>query len=283
MPSPVVSHLASPLLSRLRTLQLSIRSAIRRLAATGALRRTNGMRSFAASRSGVAAVEFALVLPFLFLLYIGVVETTQYVAADRKSIIFAKTLSDLTSQPISTDPVFGPFVNDAARDNIFALGTATLYPFSPTNAVMRITQFAIDNNGGNPRAFIDWMDTCTWQTNGTCVYGNNNAVFPGPVAPCDTDSTIARDQMTPNSYLIRGEISYHYTPIMAGLFATTVGGTDGYFNFMPRGGFQFVNETHSAPRSNVPIIRVFADGSSTYKNLDGTANDVPQRCPAYRP
>ena len=236
------------------------------------------IRAFAANRSGVAAVEFALILPLLFMLYIGVVETTQYVAADRKSIIFARTLSDLTSQPIKQNAINEYIVDDGTLDNIFALGVATLFPFAATNAAMRVTQFAIDNNNGNPRAFVDWIETCTWQSDGTCNRAPNTNFANANEQRCDIDGTVAKDQLTPNTFLIRGEVSYHYTPIMAGLFATSVGGTDGYFNFLAKDGLQLSNSINSAPRTRQAIVREFSNGSSTSKKSDGTDNTAAKFC-----
>ena len=249
----------------------------------------SGLKRFASDPSGVAAVEFALILPFMFLLYVGLVETTQYVSADRKSIIMARTLSDLTAQPNNLDldqtslTYNKPIVTDTTRTSIFSLATATFYPFDATNAAMRITQFAIDNNNGAPRAFTDWMETCTWQANATCSYGPNS-VFTTPNAQrCDIDPTVDQDHRTVNSYVIRGEVSYHYKPILASLFASSVGGTDGYFNFLPSGGIDLFNRTYASPRSNEPIIRKFNDGSSTYKLADGTPNDARSACPNFKP
>jgi len=243
---------------------------------------------FRRDRSGVAAVEFALILPIMFLLYIGVVETTQYVSADRKAVIFSRALSDLTSQPTDIDLTAGsptngaPIFNNNDRDTIFAFATATLFPFAATNAAMRITQFAIDNNNGAPRAFVDWQETCTWNGNG-CTYGNN-ALFAAPTTRCSIDGSLGADLLTPNTYLIRGEVQYHYTPIMAGLFSSTTGGSDGFFNFLPSGGIQLYNVTYARPRSNAPIIRVYTDGSSTLMKADKvTANDAPTVCAGFKP
>lgn len=254
-----------------------------------ARRATAILSRFARARSGVAAVEFALLLPFMFMLYIGLVETTQYVTADRKAIIFSRTLADLTSQPTNIDLVTGsptngqPVLTDTNRDNIFAFATATLFPFAATNAAMRITQFAIDNNGGAPRAFVDWQETCTWQATSTCTYGASG-LFAAPTARCAIDGSVDADLLTANTYLIRGEVSYHYAPILTALFATTEGGSDGYLNFLPSGGFQLYTRVFARPRSNVPIIRVYTDGSSTLKKADKvTANDAPTVCPGFKP
>src|ERR1700722_18570994 len=50
------------------------------------------------STSGIAATEFAMILPILLVLFFGVVEISNGVAAYRKVTLMAHTLSDLTSQ-----------------------------------------------------------------------------------------------------------------------------------------------------------------------------------------
>ena len=243
---------------------------------------------FARSEAGVAAVEFALILPIMFLLYAGVVELTQYIAADRKSTVFSRTLSDLSAQPFQDQQAASPtyllpVFDDTTRTSVFGFAAAVLYPFTAPGAAMRITQFAIDNNNGAPRAFIDWQETCTWQSNSSCVFGTN-AVFPAPSARCQPDATLAAGLLTPNSYLIRAEVSFHYDPVLPGLFTSAKNGTTGYFSFFDGDGVELKNVTFSRPRSNGPIIRKYSDGSSTYRKADGTtANDAPTICTSYKP
>ena len=245
------------------------------------------MERFRRHAAGVAAVEFALILPLMFLLYIGVVELTQYVAADRKSALFSRTLSDLTAQPVPDQQLnvptsLLPVFDNTARDSVFSFAAAVLYPFSATNAAMRITQFAIDNNNGAPRAFIDWQETCTWQSGGTCVYADN-ALFAAPKTRCMIDATLDAGLLTANSYIIRAEVSFHHSPVMPGLFSSGTNGTQGYFNFFDADGIQLKNVTYSRPRSNGPIIRKYPDGSSTLRKANGTANDAAAVCPGFKP
>jgi Flp pilus assembly protein TadG len=49
-------------------------------------------------RRGLAAVEFALVVPLMLVLFFGALEFSSGVAVDRKVTLVARTLSDLTTQ-----------------------------------------------------------------------------------------------------------------------------------------------------------------------------------------
>ena len=59
------------------------------------------VRGLLNDRSGLAAVEFAMVFPIMVVMYFGVVEFSSAIAVDRKATQVARTLSDLTSQSIS--------------------------------------------------------------------------------------------------------------------------------------------------------------------------------------
>src|ERR1700759_3156562 len=71
---------------------------------------------------GVAATEFAVVVPIMLVLFFGTVEFSSGVAVDRKVTLMARTLSDLTSQNIS--------VTDTQLTNIFNASTGIMTPYS---------------------------------------------------------------------------------------------------------------------------------------------------------
>ena len=56
------------------------------------------VRGLLDDRSGLAAVEFAMVFPIMVVMFFGVVEFSAAIAVDRKATQVARTLSDLTSQ-----------------------------------------------------------------------------------------------------------------------------------------------------------------------------------------
>ena len=54
----------------------------------------------AGDERGVSAVEFAMLLPLMLTLYLGAVEISQGIGADRKVTLTARTVADLVSQVI---------------------------------------------------------------------------------------------------------------------------------------------------------------------------------------
>src|ERR1700744_5640707 len=85
-----------------------------------------------ADRRGVAAIEFAMIVPIMLVLFFGTVEFSSGVAIDRKVSLMAHTLADLTSQ---SQPMG---ITDAELSNFFAASAAIMTPYSaaPTQAII---------------------------------------------------------------------------------------------------------------------------------------------------
>jgi Flp pilus assembly protein TadG len=88
---------------------------------------------------GVAAMEFALIAPFMFLLYFGLAELTLGMMAGRRAGHAASVVGDLVTQTGS--------VNATEMTDIFSVGNAILKPFPTTPLKMRITSVKADTNG----------------------------------------------------------------------------------------------------------------------------------------
>src|ERR1700733_6018530 len=72
--------------------------------------------------SGIAATEFAVIVPLMLVMFFGTVEFSSGVAVDRKVTLIARTLSDLTSQGLTA--------TDCTLSNSFVAATSILYPLS---------------------------------------------------------------------------------------------------------------------------------------------------------
>ena len=73
-------------------------------------------------QKGVAAVEFALILPVMLLMYFGSAEVTKGILVNRKVTIATRTISDLLAQTQSTP------VTDLTIAQIFSAATAVMGP-----------------------------------------------------------------------------------------------------------------------------------------------------------
>ena len=78
-------------------------------------------RDFVNNCGGVAAVEFAFIVPLMLVLFFGTIDFSQGVAVSRKVTIMARTLADLTSQNTS--------VTTTQLNNFFTASTAVMTPY----------------------------------------------------------------------------------------------------------------------------------------------------------
>lgn len=142
-------------------------------------------RGFRADRRGVSAVEFALILPVMLLLYLGGFEVLQGIAINRMVALTAQTVTNLVSQytTISTSSQMPDILNAA---------TQVLTPYPVANAVVVVSCITIDSSG---KATVSWSQAKngTARTVGTVI-----------TVPAALD--------TPNTTLILGETTYSYTP-----------------------------------------------------------------------
>ena len=89
----------------------------------------------------IAAVEFALIAPFLILLYLGSVDLTVGLSTDRKLTNLAGILTDLVARGAVDD------VSDALVNDYFEAAIPIMRPHDPTITGMRITIATVDESG----------------------------------------------------------------------------------------------------------------------------------------
>jgi Flp pilus assembly protein TadG len=143
-----------------------------------------GLRGFLRDRSGLSAMEFALLLPLMIALDLGCVEVGNGLSAQFKTTLAARTVADLASQ-YST-------INNATMANILGASSAVLTPFSSANAVVIVSEVTTDAKGN---ATITWSDAL----NGTARQAGSSVTLPATVAQ-------------PNISLLWGEVTFPYTP-----------------------------------------------------------------------
>lgn len=103
--------------------------------------------SFKHDTRGVSAVEFALLAPFMIALYLGSVQLTLGLTADRKVSQVANSVADLVTQD--------DFITDADLVDIYAAADAILNPFDTAPLSLRITSIRMD---ADEEIFVDWSD-----------------------------------------------------------------------------------------------------------------------------
>jgi len=105
------------------------------------------LRDFARNNRGVAALEFALIAPFMILLYLGAVEISLALSIDRKITSTASAIADLVAQ----DDV----VTNGEMASILNAGNAIIAPFDAAPLQMRVTSVFMDMAGD---VSVQWSD-----------------------------------------------------------------------------------------------------------------------------
>jgi len=136
-----------------------------------------------ADRSGIAATEFAVIVPVMLVMFFGTVEISSAVAVNRKVTLMARTLSDLTSQSTS--------VSNTDLTGFFAAskGIMTPYPSAPT--LSTISELYVVP--GSLVVKVLWSQGSAPRGAGTTI-------------------TIPAELKVGGTYLIFSEVSYRYVP-----------------------------------------------------------------------
>jgi len=139
---------------------------------------------FAREARGLAALEFALLLPVMLTLFLGSYEVTNAVAIQRKVTLTARTLADLASQFTS--------IANSDMSNILNASSDIIAPYASANLQVVVSELSINAQG---QASVVWSSTL----NGTALAVGQVVTIPSSLA-------------VPNTYLLLGQASYSYNP-----------------------------------------------------------------------
>jgi Flp pilus assembly protein TadG len=165
---------------------------------------------------GNSAVEFAVIVPVMLVMFFGTIELSSGVAVDRKTTLVARPLSDLTSQATNpTSQTLAPDVTDSYILNVFTAAIAILQPYSAPPATATISEIYVDSTG---RATIQWSKAATFgaaATQATLVTSSRNVN--------DVVTTLVPSQLlVKKTYLILSEVNYTYTPAVGYVMKTAI-------------------------------------------------------------
>lgn len=140
---------------------------------------------------GVAAVEFAMIVPIMFALFIGSVEFSQAITVDRRVTQIASSTADLVAREKS--------VTTAQLDQIMSIATILMQPYDASK--LKITLVSV-----GAKATDNTITKVCWSYNfhgGTHTYANGT-VYPLPSA----------DIVDKGGSVMVAEVEYDYTPLI---------------------------------------------------------------------
>jgi Flp pilus assembly protein TadG len=168
------------------------------------------------AQAGTAAVEFALVLPIMLMLYIGFVEVSALISVDRKLQSSAGALGDLVAR--SDTSISATLLTDYFQA---ASGIMTPHPTAGLRQVVTLTEVSADGT----KACVKWSRQ---YFNG--VYG----VGPHAVN-CSFTLPAAMRNVAKGKFVVVAEGYYNYPPLYGLAFDQTINLYRENF-FMPRFG-----------------------------------------------
>lgn len=154
----------------------------------------------------MAAVEFALILPVLVLLYLGGVEVTQAIAIDRKVTITARAVADLVAQASNNRTVTSTgaatVLTTSEINDVMNAAKAVMAPYGSSELKVTISGIYVNSSKA---AKVSWSRAL----NTTARPDNQSITLPTALAQ-------------PETHLILAEVSYDYAPIFGYVMTSTI-------------------------------------------------------------
>ena len=147
--------------------------------------RPRRLRDLVADRSGLSAIEFALVLPIMVALYLGGTELSHMMTVDRKVTAAASAVGDLVAQTT--------VVNRNEMDNIYDAAGMILSPYDTASLTMVVSSVEVTDRGDK----VQWSD----------------ALHKSPRAR-NSEVSLPEGVRIEGTTLILAEVEYTYTPTL---------------------------------------------------------------------
>lgn len=153
------------------------------------------LTAFRDNHRAVAAVEFALMVPVMMTVWVGMVVSTDAMTADKKVSSLTRTLADMTTQMQA--------VSQSDMDSIFQATEAVLWP-QPAQAMgMRVISYDIDGAG---KVFVDWSAVPT----DSALRGTFSAL-----ARCTVVTTLPAGLVIARTSIVMAEVTMDYKASVA--------------------------------------------------------------------
>jgi len=151
------------------------------------------LRKFIYDRKGLAALEFALIAPFLLLLYFGVVDLANWYMSHRRLVLAGSTMADLTTQSAGT-------VTVSDLDKYWTSVGDIIAPMTATNVNLTMRNYR--KEGSSARG--EW------------IY--NEGASCSELPPAEQLVAIAASEMTEGNDILVAEVCTTLSPIVLQVF-----------------------------------------------------------------
>ncbi|HEX4861495.1 MAG TPA: TadE/TadG family type IV pilus assembly protein [Rhizomicrobium sp.] len=160
------------------------------------------LKRIRAAQGGMAAAEFALILPALLAMIFGAIEVTNVLIVRADVANITSSAADLIAQEST--------VGDTDMTNVFNSLSALIYPYSTTGASIVITSVIDDGHGGGK---VAWSDA-----------------YHGTARTVGAAVTVPTGLITTGGSVVMSEVTYSYTTPSAYLVKVPVTMTNTFYS-----------------------------------------------------
>jgi Flp pilus assembly protein TadG len=173
------------------------------------------LRRLRADTRGVAAVEFAMILPIMFFLFVGTIEFSQALTVDRRVTQSASSTADL----IARAPKEG--LTTSQVDSELRIIEQLMKPYDVSPLTVRIVSvLAKKTKSGSLQYSVDWSR----DNHGHTPYARNS----------EYQGQMPDGLLVNNESVIIAEASYNYTPLIFNYFIQQAFDLNDTFYLKPR-------------------------------------------------
>lgn len=206
-------------------------------------------RDWRRDRTGMAAVEFSLLVPILLVLLLGCIELVNGFENRRKVLLVARTAADLTAWGDAQNPI-----SDDTMANISAATAAVLSPFDISKATIDLSAMGVGVTGfpslASPYVCSSWSSGATPRAVGLA-----------------SDLTVPLNYQRAGARYVLAEVTMPYVPILGTIFAKLTSAASLSVTW---------KESVAWPvRGGV----AYASGTDSEITLKRTGGSAPARCP----
>jgi Flp pilus assembly protein TadG len=141
---------------------------------------------FVRNGQAIAAVEFALMLPLMLFIFVGVAQVGEAVEISRKVTVTTRIVTDLVTQYAT--------VSGTTLTTVLGASSEVIAPYSANNLVITVSEISTDSKGN---ATVTWSSSL----NGTALTTGSKFTLP---------SALDQDNIS----LIYGQVTYSFTPVL---------------------------------------------------------------------
>lgn len=169
------------------------------------------VRRYREDKQGVAAIEFAFIVPIMFFMFVGAVELSQAITVDRRVTQAASSIADLAARKETS-------ITQSEIGDILKIGGYIMMPYNqaPLQVVVRNISSSSKDATATKQS---WQ--CTFSAAGT---------NPSPVCTCMNETyAVPPGLVTTTDSVVVAEVNYIYTPLVFDYFLnrTLSSGTGG--------------------------------------------------------